>query len=40
MFSNKKLQQIVTELFPRSSKLNISPVLLHNTPLLYQKTLD
>ena len=40
MFSNKNLQQIVTELFPRSSKLNISPVLLHNTPLLYQKTLD
>ena len=37
MLSNKKLQQIDSELFMRSRKLDFSLVLLHNLILLYQK---
>ena len=40
LFSTKKLNPIVTELFIRSRKLNISFVLLHNLILLFQKILD
>ena len=40
MLSNKILQQIVTEVFIRGRKLNISLFLLHNLILLYQKILD
>ena len=36
MLSNKKFNVIVTELFIRDRKLNIS-LLLHNLILLYQK---
>ena len=37
MLSNKKLNPIVTELFIRGRKLNISLFLLHNFILLCQK---
>ena len=40
MLNNKKLNLIVTELFIRGIKLNISFVLLRNLILLYQKILD
>ena len=40
MFSNKKLNSIVTGLFIRVRKLNISLFSLHNLILLYQKILD
>ena len=40
MLSNKKLNLIVTELFIRGKKLNISLILLHNLILLCQKILD
>ena len=41
MLSNKKLNPIVTELFIRGRKLNISFVFLsHNLILLYQKILN
>ena len=39
MFSNKKLNSIVTGLFIRVRKLNISLFSLHNLILLYQKIL-
>ena len=35
--SNKKIQQIVMELFIRGRKLNISPVFITQSYLLYQK---
>ena len=35
ILSNKKRNPIVTELFIRDRKLNISLVLLHNLTLLY-----
>ena len=38
--SNKKLNPIVTQLFIRGRKLNISLFLLHNPFLLCQKVLD
>ena len=38
--SNKKLNPIVTQLFIRGRKLNISLFLLHNLFLLCQKVLD
>ena len=37
MLSNKKLNPIVTELFIRGRKLNISVALLQNSILLQQK---
>ena len=37
---NKKLNQIITELFIRSKKLNISLVLLRTFILLYQIIFD
>ena len=37
MLSNRKMQQIVTELLIRGRKLNISLVLLQNLIALYQK---
>ena len=40
MLSNKKLNPLVTELFNRSRKLNISLFLLPNLILLFQKILD
>ena len=42
MLSNKKLNKIVTEIFIRGRKLNISLVLLLciNLILLFQKSLD
>ena len=40
MLSNKKLNPVVTELFVRAGKLNISIVLLHNLISLFQKILD
>ena len=40
MLSNKKLNPVVTELFIRSRKLNISLFLLPNLILLFQKILD
>ena len=40
MLSNKRLNPIVTELFIRGRKLNISIVLLHNLILLFKKILD
>ena len=40
MLSNKRLNPIVTELFIRGRKLNISLVLLHNLILLLKKILD
>ena len=40
MLSNKKLNPVVTELFIRAGKLNISIVLLHNLISLFQKILD
>ena len=40
MLSNKKLSPVVTELFIRGRKLNISSPLLHNLILLCQKILD
>ena len=40
MLSNKKLNPIVTELFIRGRKLNISLVLSHNLTLLFRKMLD
>ena len=43
MLSNKKLQQIFTELFIRGRKLNAfltKSFLQHNLILLYLKTLD
>ena len=39
MLSNKKLNPVVTELFIRSRKLNISLFLLPNLILLFQKIL-
>ena len=39
MFSNKKLDPVVTEMFITGRKLNISLVLLHNLILLCQKIL-
>ena len=40
MINNKKLDSIVTELFIRRRKLNISLVLSRNNVLKLQKTLD
>ena len=40
MLSNKKLNPVVTELFIRGRKLNISLFLLHNLIFLCQKILD
>ena len=40
MLSNEKLNPVVTELFIRGRKLNISLFLLCNLVLLYQKILD
>ena len=40
IFSNKKLNPVVTELFIRGRKLKISYVLLHNLILVCQKILD
>ena len=40
MLSNKNLNPVVTELFIRAGKLNISIVLLHNLISLFQKILD
>ena len=40
MISNKKLKPIVTELFIRRRKLNISFFLLQNLILLFQNVLD
>ena len=40
MLSNKELNPIVTELFTRGTKINVSLVLLHNLILLCQKILD
>ena len=40
MINNKKLNPIVTELFIRGRKLNISISLLHNLSLESQKILD
>ena len=43
MFSNKKLNPLVTELFIRDRKRNIHVALLfllHNLIFLYQKILD
>ena len=40
MLSNKKLNPVVTELFVRAGKLNISIVLLRNLISLFQKILD
>ena len=39
MISNKKLNSIITELFIRGRKLNISLVLLFNHTLKFQKML-
>ena len=39
MYSNKKLNPVVTEMFITGRKLNISLVLLHNLILLCQKIL-
>ena len=39
MLINKKLNPIVNELVITGRKLNISPILLHNPILLYQKIL-
>ena len=38
--TNKKINPIVTELFIRGRKLNISLVLSHNLTLLFRKMLD
>ena len=40
MLSNKKLNLIVTELFIRVKKLNISLFLLHNLISLFQKVIN
>ena len=40
MISNKKLNSIVTELFVRCRKLNISLDLLVNHTLKFQRTLE
>ena len=40
MINNKKLKSIVTELFIRGRKLNISLVFLPNHTLKFQKMLD
>ena len=40
ILSNKKLNPIVTKLFIRGRKLNISLILLHNLVLLCQKILE
>ena len=40
MLSNKKVNPIVTKLFIRGRKLNISLILLHNLVLLCQKILE
>ena len=40
MLSNKNLKQIVTELFIRERKLNISFIFIQNLILLFQKILD
>ena len=40
MVSNKRFNQIVTELFIRRRQLKISLVLLHKLFLLYQKIVD
>ena len=40
MLSNKKLNIIVTELFIREKKLNISLFLLHNLISLFQKVIN
>ena len=40
MLSNKKLNPVVTELFIRGRKLNISLIFLYCLILLYQKLLD
>ena len=37
MLSNKKLNPVVTRLYIRDRKLNISLVFLHNLILLWQK---
>ena len=40
MINKKKLNTIVTELFIRGRKLNISPAFLHNHTLRFQEMLD
>ena len=40
MINSKKLNSIVTELFIRSRRLNISFVFIHNHTLSFQKMLD
>ena len=40
MLNTKKRNQIVTELFVRGRKLNVSLVLLHNLIILFQKILE
>ena len=40
MFSYKNLNAIITEIFIRGRKLNISLFLLHNFILLFEKVLD
>ena len=40
MINNKRLNSIISELFIRDRKLNISFVLLHNHILRFQKMLD
>ena len=37
MIHDKKLNPVVTELFIRGKKLNISPFLLPNQTLMFQK---
>ena len=40
MINNKKLNPVLTELFIRGRKLNISIILLHNHALKCQKKLE
>ena len=40
MLTNRKLNPVVTELFIRGTKINISLFLLHSLILLFQKILD
>ena len=40
MLTNRKLNPVVTELFIRGTKINISLFLLHSFILLFQKILD
>ena len=40
ILNNKKLNSVITELFIRDRKLNISLVLLNNIISLFQKVLD